>query len=457
MVIIMSTVAAIATPNAPGGIGIIRISGPDAIKTADSVFRCVSGKRLSSMKGYTAAFGHVYDGDRLVDECIATVFRAPKSYTGEDCVEISCHGGLYVTQSVLRCVFAAGADAAGPGEFTKRAFLNGRIDLTEAEGVMNIISAQGADALNASVTALGGALSKKIDGICASLAELDAGMAVWADYPDEDIPQVQTDELEKTLAELRGELDSLLSGFDAGQAVLEGVQTVICGHPNVGKSTLMNLLTGYDRSIVTSAAGTTRDVIEETVRLGNAVLRLADTAGLRDSDDFAESIGIEKAKERIERAGLVLAVFDASTALNADDTDLLAMCSEKRAVAVINKTDLKIKCDIDKIKEYIPRVVEMSAANGKGIKELTAAVMDALDSGSVDTSAAMLTTERQRACCVSARDAIGEALDALRDGMTLDAVTVSVDGAIDALLELTGKKARDAVVDEIFSKFCVGK
>lgn len=453
----MSTAAAIATPNAPGGIGIIRISGDDAITVADSVFKSVSGKKLSDMKGYTAAFGHVYDGERLVDECIATVFRAPKSYTGENCVELSCHGGLYVTQSVLRCVLSSGASPAGPGEFTKRAFLNGRIDLTEAEGVMNIISAQGADALNASVTALGGALSRKINDVCDSLTSLDAGMAVWADYPDEDIPQVQTDALKNTLEKSYAALDSLLSGFDAGQAVLEGVQTVICGHPNVGKSTLMNLLTGFDRSIVTPAAGTTRDVIEETVRLGNAVLRLADTAGLRESDDYAETLGIEKARERIDRAGLVLAVFDAGLELNDDDIALLNQCKEKRAVAVINKTDLGIKTDIDKIKKYIPRIVEMSAMNGEGMDALTSAVMSALDSDSVDTSAAMLTTERQRACCLKARDAVGEALDAVNFGMTLDAVTVSVDIAIESLLELTGKKARDAVVDEIFSKFCVGK
>lgn len=453
----MSTVAAIATPNAPGGIGIIRISGDDAIIIADSVFKSVSGKKLAAMKGYTAAFGHVYDGERLVDECIATVFRAPKSYTGENCVEISCHGGLYVTQSVLRCVLSAGASPAEPGEFTKRAFLNGRIDLTEAEGVMNIISARGLDALNASVTALGGALSKKINDVCESLTSLDAGMSVWADYPDEDIPQVQTDALKGTLTQVYSALDSLLSGFDAGQAVLEGVQTVICGHPNVGKSTLMNLLTGYDRSIVTPAAGTTRDVIEETVRLGNAVLRLADTAGLRESDDYAETLGIEKARERIDRAGLVLAVFDAGLELNDDDLALLKQCKEKRAVAVINKTDLGIKTDTDTIKEYIPRIVEMSAMNGDGMEALTSEVMSALDSDSVDTSAAMLTTERQRACCLRARDAVGEALDAVNLGMTLDAVTVSVDIAIEALLELTGKKAREAVVDEIFSKFCVGK
>lgn len=453
----MSTVAAIATPNAPGGIGIIRISGEDAFKIADCVFKSVSSKRLSELKGYTAAFGHVYDGENLIDECIATVFREPKSYTGEDVVELSCHGGLYVTNSVLRAVLSAGALPAEAGEFTKRAFLNGRIDLTEAEGIMNIISAKGRDALNAAVTTLDGALSRRIDSVCRTLTHLGAGMAVWTDYPDEDIPEVRTDSLLKSLENISKELDSLISSFEAGHAITEGISTVICGHPNVGKSTLMNLLTGYDRSIVTDIAGTTRDVIEETVRLGSAVLRLQDTAGLRVSSDEIENIGVSIARQRIDRAGLIIAVFDASIPLSDEDIDLLKKCREKRAVAVINKTDIGVCIDKKEIEKHIPVVVEMSASSGDGIDELKNAVEKMLSLDTLDSSAVMLTTERQRNCCVRAKSCVDEAVEALKFGMTLDAVNVGVDSAIDALNELTGKKATETVVDEVFSKFCVGK
>lgn len=453
----MSTVAAIATPNAPGGIGIIRISGEDAFKIADCVFKSVSSKKLSQLKGYTASFGHVYNGENLIDECIATVFRAPKSYTGEDVVELSCHGGLYVTNSVLRAVLSAGAIPAGAGEFTKRAFLNGRIDLTEAEGVMNIISAKGKDALNAAVTTLDGALSRRIDLVCKSLTHLGAGMAVWTDYPDEDIPEVHADSLSESLENISNELDELISSFDAGHAITEGISTVICGHPNVGKSTLMNLLTGYDRSIVTDIAGTTRDVIEETVRLGSAVLRLQDTAGLRVSSDEIENIGVSIARQRIDRAGLIIAVFDASIPLSDEDIDLLKKCGEKRAVAVINKTDIGVCIDKKEIEKHIPVVVEMSASSGNGLDELKNAVEKMLSLDTLDSSAVMLTTERQRNCCVRAKSCVDEAIEALKFGMTLDAVNVGVDSAIDALNELTGKKATEIVVDEVFSKFCVGK
>ena len=453
----MSTVAAIATPNAPGGIGIIRISGEDAFKIADCVFKSVSSKKLSQLKGYTASFGHVYNGENLIDECIATVFRAPKSYTGEDVVELSCHGGLYVTNSVLRAVLSAGAIPAGAGEFTKRAFLNGRIDLTEAEGVMNIISAKGKDALNAAVTTLDGALSRRIDLVCKSLTHLGAGMAVWTDYPDEDIPEVHADSLSESLENISNELDELISSFDAGHAITEGISTVICGHPNVGKSTLMNLLTGYDRSIVTDIAGTTRDVIEETVRLGSAVLRLQDTAGLRVSSDEIENIGVSIARQRIERAGLIIAVFDASIPLSDEDAALLKKCGEKRAVAVINKTDIGVCIDKKEIEKHIPVVVEMSASSGNGLDELKNAVEKMLSLDTLDSSAVMLTTERQRNCCVRAKSCVDEAIEALKFGMTLDAVNVGVDSAIDALNELTGKKATETVVDEVFSKFCVGK
>ena len=453
----MSTIAAIATPNASGGIGVIRISGDDATAVADKVFVSVSGKKLSEIKGYTALFGHICENGNAVDECVALVFRAPRSYTGEEVVELSCHGGLYVTQKVLRTVFAAGAVPAEPGEFTKRAFLNGKIDLAQAESIMNIISAHGQQALSAASNTLDGKLSQKIAGIAASLTNVAAGIAVWTDDPDEDVPQAHEDNVYEVVKNSLYELEKLIKNFDSGKAVTQGVPTAICGHPNVGKSTLMNQLAGYDKSIVTDIAGTTRDVVEETVRLGDIVLHLADTAGIHESDDIVESIGIDRTMKKLDSASLVLAVFDSSQPLDNNDIDLLERCKGRKAVAIINKTDLGINTDIDKIKEFITDTLFISAANGDGIEELKTVIEKLLGTAEFDTSAGILANERQYACCTSATDSLREALTGLEIGVTLDAVNVSIDYATEKLLELTGEKAREAVVNEVFSKFCVGK
>lgn len=453
----MSAIAAIATPNASGGIGVIRISGDAAISIADKVFVSVSGKKLADIKGYTALFGHIYENETIIDECVALVFRAPKSYTGEDVVELSCHGGQFVTQKVLRAVLASGARPAQAGEFTKRAFLNGKIDLAEAESIMNIISAHGQQALNAAVNTLDGRLSGKIAEIAASLTNIAAGIAVWTDDPDEDVPQAHEENVQAVVENALAELQKLISNFDSGRAVTQGVSTAICGHPNVGKSTLMNLLTGCDRSIVTEIAGTTRDVIEETVRLGDIVLHLADTAGIHESNDIVEAIGIDRTMKKLETAELILAVFDFSQPLTADDIKLLEKCRGRCAVAVINKTDLENQVDIAKIKEYIPHTVLLSAAKGDGIDELRDVIGSILGTAELDTSSGVLANERQYSCCTSAAESLREALDGLMMGVTLDAVNVSIDYAVEKLLELTGEKARDAVVNEVFSKFCVGK
>lgn len=453
----MSTIAAIATPNASGGIGVIRISGDDAIAVADKVFLSVSGRKLCDIKGYTALFGHIYENGSAIDECVALVFRAPKSYTGEDVVELSCHGGLFVTQKVLRTVFAAGALPAEPGEFTKRAFLNGKIDLAQAESVMNIISAHGQQALNAAANTLDGKLSEKIAGIAASLTNVAAGIAVWTDDPDEDVPQAHEENVYEVVKNSLNKLQKLIKNFDSGKAVTQGVPTAICGHPNVGKSTLMNQLAGYDKSIVTDIAGTTRDVVEETVRLGDIVLHLADTAGIHESDDIVESIGIDRTMKKLDSASLILAVFDSSQPLDNNDIELLEKCKGRKAVAIINKTDLGINTDIEKIKEFIADTVFISAAKGDGIEDLKAVIEKLLGTAEFDTSAGILANERQYACCTSAAESLREALSGLEIGVTLDAVNVSIDYATAKLLELTGEKAREAVVNEVFSKFCVGK
>lgn len=451
------TIAAISTAQGTGGIGVIRISGAQALAVAEKVFRPAGSKKVSNMQGYTAAYGCIYNEEEKLDEGVLLVFRAPHSYTGEDVAEISCHGGVYVTKSVLRAVFAAGASPAQPGEFTQRAFLNGKLDLTEAEAVMDIIGAKGKNAARAALSCREGILSGKIDGICEKLMETAAHLSAWADYPEEDIPQVSRDTLFQNLKEVKDMLETLLNGYDAGKAACEGVDTLIIGKPNVGKSTLMNLLAGCERSIVTDIPGTTRDVIEETVALGNVLLRLCDTAGLRDTDNPVEKIGVDRAKQRMKSCGLVLAVFDNSSPLSAEDKEMLSLLGDAPAIAVINKTDLKGRLDTEYIKSRVSDVVSISAANAQGIEELTQAVEKVTGTQDFDPSQGILATERQRNAVCKALKAAEEAIFALQSGMTLDAVTVSIEEAIAALLELTGKWASEEIVHQVFSRFCVGK
>ena len=452
-----NTIAAISTANGIGGMGVIRISGDNACQVAQNVFRSVSDKNITHMKGYTATFGMVYDDGEPIDEAVALVFKAPHSYTGEDVVEISCHGGLYVTKRVLRAVLKNGAVSAQPGEFTKRAFLNGKMGLTEAEAVMDIISARGKQSAKAALSCMEGKLRQRIDGVRDILLNTAAHLSAWADYPEDDIPQVENDNLISTLKGCQDELDSLLKTYDAGKIIREGVNTVIAGKPNVGKSTLMNLLSGCERSIVTNVPGTTRDVIEETVMLGDIPLNLSDTAGIHLTDDPVEKIGVERAKDRILKAGLVLAVFDSSQPLSDDDKALIDLLTDAPALAVINKTDLEQKLDTEYIQSKIKNIVFISAIMGNGSAELESKVAQIVGTSNLDSSQGILATERQRNSAESAFNFIKEAIDAVNMGITLDAVTIIIEEAINSLLELTGERVTEAVTDKIFARFCVGK
>ena len=451
------TIAAISTANGVGGLGVIRISGENAIAVADKVFRSVSGKPLSEMKGYTAAYGKIYDGEELLDEAVVLVFRAPHSYTGEDVAEISCHGGLYITKRVLRTVLKNGAAPAEAGEFTKRAFLGGKLGLTEAEAVMDIISARGSQSARAALSCMEGKLRQRIDRVRDSLINTAAHLSAWADYPEEDIPEVDTDHLTASLQSCQAELDSLLRGYDTGKLMREGVETVIAGRPNVGQSTVRNLLSGCERSIVTNVPGTTRDVIEETVMLGDIPLRLSDTAGIRTTDDPVEKIGVERAKDRILKAGLVLAVFDSSRPLSEDDKELIDLLTDAPSLAVINKTDLEKQLDTDYITRKLPHVIFLSALSGEGTAELEREVAAIIGTSDLDPSEGILATERQRRSAEDALHSVTEAISAVSLGITLDAVTVIIEEAINSLLELTGERVTEAVVDQVFSHFCVGK
>ena len=450
-------IAAIATAQAAGGVGMIRVSGDDAMEICDKIFTAVSGNKLKDSKGYRAHFGRVHDEDGDIDDCVALVFRAPHSYTGENVVELSCHGGLYVLKITLRAVLAAGAVPARAGEFTERAFLNGKMDLTQAEAVMDLIGAQGKQAADAALTALDGALSRKIDENTQKLVNICAHLSAWVDYPDEEIEELETDEMLSSMAEVEKSLENFIATYDSGKVLTQGVKTAIVGRPNVGKSTLMNMLVGSRKSIVTSYAGTTRDVVEETITLGGISLHLSDTAGIRESDDPIEAIGVDMAKDRLRKSEFVIAVFDGSEELTKEDNDVLEFCKDKLCLGVINKTDLDTKNVKEKIAEYIETIVEISAEKLDGKDNLEKAVQKLLETDRIDTSAAMLTAERQYLSTTEALDCVREAKDALQMGLTLDAVNVSLDCAIEKLLELTGKKASETVVNEIFSQFCVGK
>lgn len=452
-----TTIAAICTAQGEGGIGVIRISGDDSLQIADKVFKNINNKKVADMKGYTAAFGKVCNNGEEIDEAVVLVYRAPHSYTGENVVEISCHGGIFITKQVLRAVLNNGAVPAQAGEFTKRAFLNGKIDLTEAESVIDIISAKSRSAARAALCVKDGALRRKIDKIKEDLLSQAAHLSAWADYPEEDIVDVSDEELFATFDNAVKVLQGLLDTYDSGQAVKQGIDTVIAGRPNVGKSTLMNLLSGYEKSIVTDIPGTTRDVVEDTVVLGDVILRLSDTAGLRDTEDRVEQIGVDRAKKRLEQCGLLLAVFDNNQTLNDDDYELIKNAKNATTIAIINKIDLEQKLDTDFINDNFENVVYISAKSGECREELTKAVEKIAGTANLNPSEGILSNERQRLAVANALSSVVEAKSTLEAGLTYDAVTVSLEDAISNLLELTGESTSDEVIDRVFHNFCVGK
>ncbi len=453
-----STIAAIATAPGAGGIAIVRLSGPESYEVAAKVFRPANpAKKVADAKGYTAMFGAFVEGEEAFDEGVALFFRAPHSYTGEDVVELSCHGGSAVARRLVEACIAAGASPAAPGEYTRRAFLNGKLGLTQAEAVMDLISADGRQGAALANASLNGALAKKIGAEKDALTALQAHLTAWVDFPEEDVPALEDAQLVSTLTAVKGELDTLIRNYDAGAVLREGVDCAIVGRPNAGKSTLLNLLAGFDRAIVTPVAGTTRDVVEQAVRLGDIRLNLFDTAGLRETEDAIEAEGIRRSWKKLDEAGLILAVFDGSEPLTREDLALAQRCAGRPAIALVNKEDKPTQFDAEIIAGDFAMVIPVCCQEEGSRRVIAAAVARLLGTNNIDPHAASLSGQRQLAAATRARDAVAGALDAVSGGFGLDAVSVCVDDALDALCDLTGENASENVINEVFERFCVGK
>ena len=454
------TIAAIATPLAPSAIGILRLSGPQALQMLDRVFTPIQGAAMTQRPDRTLVYGSLRDpGGQVIDHCLATVSRAPHSYTGEDTAELQCHGSPAALVLGLEALFSAGARQAQAGEFTRRAFLSGKLDLTRTEAIADLIHAESPAAVRQAAGQLGGALAAEIEEIYHSLTDLMAHFHAVLDYPDEDIAPFQAQEISQTLSQAALRLDRLAGSYRRGRALMEGIPCAIVGRPNAGKSTLFNALLGYDRAIVTPIAGTTRDTVEERLNLGGVLLRLIDTAGLRQSEDQVEQLGVERSRAAVEKAELVLVVLDGSRPLTDEDQDALALgLSAPRQVIIVNKDDLVSgeEFSLPPLPQATP-VVRLSALTGEGVDQLELAMENLFPEDPGVRPGAMLTNARQSQAAARARQCVAQAARALQDGMPPDAVLSDVEQAMAALGELTGRVVREDVIARIFQRFCVGK
>ncbi len=458
----LHTVAALSTPPGKGGVAIIRISGEDALAVADAVFRPASGRALSSYPARSAVYGSILSGNEVLDTGIATLFVSPHSFTGEDTVEIACHGGILLSGAVLEAVLACGAEAAGPGEFTKRAFVNGKLSLTEAEAVIDLIDAESESQMRLASSNARGRLSAEIDAISADLRRLIASTYAFIDYPDEDLTDVSVAEMKAETARLHDAVCALSASYRAGRAIKEGVRTVLCGKPNTGKSSLLNLLLGTERAIVTDIPGTTRDTIEESVPLGHVMLRISDTAGIRQTEDAIEAIGVRRSLDQLEKADLILALFDASAPLDEADAAVLshiARMRHARVIYLLTKTDRGLVLsaqDFPKGQTVLPISVRADGQNAKN--RLCALVEAAFDAGDLNPGTdAIVTDARQFASLTRAAESLSSALAALEAGMSQDIAGMDLELALSHLALTDGRGAGDEIVSEIFSRFCVGK
>lgn len=459
------TIAAIATSLGEAGIGIVRISGSQAISIADQIFTAKGKKKIADMKGFQLRYGRVIDLEQnTIDEVLVALMRAPKSYTGEDVVEIQCHGGIVVQKKILDLVLSLGARLAQPGEFTKRAFLNGRIDLSQAEAVIDIIRSKTETGLDLAVQQLEGSLSRRIKTAREQLYNIIVRVEASIDFPEDDIPEVEYQEMAEILHKIKKEIDNLIKTADEGKVFREGIKTVITGKPNVGKSSLLNRLLDENRALVTDIPGTTRDVIEEVLNLNGIPFRLLDTAGIHRAKDQVEQLGVARALELISEADLVLHVLDISRSIEPEDKELLNLTAEKKRIIVINKTDLPAKWqgadylfNNAYVKENTP-IVEISLTEDS-LDLLTDKIVGLVMSGIVSPGqeSAVTIRARHKQALVEAQHDLQQAIDTLDKGLPVDLISIGLYGALEHLGEITGETVRDNIIEQIFAQFCIGK
>ena len=459
-----SVIAAISTPSGKGGVAVIRVSGDGAIDICSSIFHPKSKIPLTDLKARMQTYGDVIYGSEYIDDAMATVFRAPHSYTGEDTVEISCHGGVLVTKRVLEAILASGANLAERGEFTRRAFINGKISLTEAEAISALLDAKTSEQTKLYSGAARELLANKIEEIRSALTEILSSIFARIDYPDEDLGDFTDEETLTRLNAIKEELSSLIKTYPTGRAINEGVNTVICGKPNVGKSSIYNLILGEDAAIVTEIEGTTRDILSRSVSLGRIMLNLYDTAGIRDQNaaDSVERIGIERSHRAISDAELIIAVFDASRVLDKQDFELMRELEKINApkIALINKNDLSTVIDSEEIRAHFHDVISVSAKDSgiEALKLLGERINNLFTNENISTdNSAIISSARQNASLNRTLDCVNSAINALTLGVYTDAVASEIELALGAIAEVDGRSVSEEVVSEIFSRFCVGK
>ena len=456
------TIAAIATAPGEAGIGIVRISGDKSIDLTDQIFRSKEGKKLSEYKPRRITYGYIIDPktDKRVDEVLVSYMKGPNTYTKEDIIEINCHGGMIPVKNILELVLRMGARAADPGEFTKRAFLNGRIDLAQAEAVMDLISAKTEKGFDVALNQLEGSLSKKVTKVRETLLEMLAHVEVSIDFAEEDIDEVTLDFLLEKSSEVEKDIQKLLDTADTGKILREGLSTVIVGKPNVGKSSLLNALVRESRAIVTDVPGTTRDVIEEHLNIKGIPLRLIDTAGIRETEDVVEKIGVEKSKELFNLADLIIVMLDASRELMEEDKQIINLIGQKKALIIINKTDLPQKLNFKEVETIIgsKKIIKVSLVEEKGLEEIEDALVEMVYQGQVRAKDSLLVTNiRHKNALERALESIKDSTKAIKQQLPLDFVEVDIKNTWEALGEITGDSVGEDLLDHIFKNFCIGK
>ena len=448
------TIAAISTTLGVGAISIIRVSGSDAIKIVNSIFK---GKDLEKVESHTISYGHIKDGDNLLDEVLVSVMKSPKTFTTEDIVEINCHGGIATTNKVLEAVLKNGARLAEPGEFTKRAFLNGRIDLTQAEAVMDLINVKSDTARQIAINNLKGNTTKKIRNLREKLSDILANIEVNIDYPEyQDIEEMTVGKIKDELDNIKDELDKIIENSKNSKIIKDGINVAIIGRPNVGKSSILNMFSGYNKAIVTDIAGTTRDIVEESIILDGIGLNLIDTAGIRQTKDIVEQIGVERSKQAIEKADLVLLVLNNNEQLQKEDKELLELSKNKKRIIIINKNDLEKKIDINELKQE--EIVTTNTLNDDGIKELKEKIKEMFNLDKIETKDYNYVSNiNQLRKVEEAKNSIENIRQNIENNLPIDIIEIDLKYIWDVLGEVIGETYQEELLDNLFSKFCVGK